>query len=182
MFKRMIGAAIAAGAAIGIAAAVKLILEKDEEDEEESEVRFISLNDNEEEEKVKEEEKEAEKEEEKKEEFSEEVLEIAELYPYLDVKFVAEQFGRNEAFNEQYPEDSLITISHKAKFEDAETMNAFVKIGEDNGYGSEILNEKEVKISRKMFTEDGAILSDIFNVANQVACLKGIYEGYNIEL
>ena len=26
------------------------------------------------------------------------------------------------------------------------------------------------------------ILSDIYNVANQVACLKGVYEGYNIEL
>ena len=169
MLKRMIGAAIAAGAAIGIAAAVKLILQKEEE-EEESEVRFISLKDGE------------EAEEEKKEEYSEEVLEIAELYPYLDVKFIAEQFGRNEAFNEQYPEDSLITISHKAKFEDAQTMNSFVKIGEDNGYGSEILNETEVKITRKLFTEDGAILSDIFNVANQVSCLKGVYEGYNIEL
>ncbi|MBR2761322.1 MAG: hypothetical protein IKD66_09125 [Solobacterium sp.] len=174
MLKRMIGAAIAAGAAIGIAAAVKLILQKEEE-EEESEVRFISLKDGEEADEEK-------KEEEKKEEYSEEVLEIAELYPYLDVKFIAEQFGRNEAFNEQYPEDSLITISHKAKFEDAQTMNSFVKIGEDNGYGSEILNETEVKITRKLFTEDGAILSDIFNVANQVSCLKGVYEGYNIEL
>jgi hypothetical protein len=174
MLKRLIGAAIAAGAAIGIAAAVKLILQNEEdEEEEESEVRFISLKDEDE---VKEEG------EEKKEEYSEEVLEIAELYPYLDVKFIAEQFGRNDAFNEQYPEDSLITISHKAKFDDTQTMNSFVKIGEDNGYGSEILNETEVKISRKMFTEDGAILSDIFNVANQVACLKGVYEGYNIEL
>ena len=173
MLKRLIGAAIAAGAAIGIAAAVKLILQNEEDEEEESEVRFISLKDEDE---VKEEG------EEKKEEYSEEVLEIAELYPYLDVKFIAEQFGRNGAFNEQYPEDSLITISHKAKFDDTQTMNSFVKIGEDNGYGSEILNETEVKISRKMFTEDGAILSDIFNVANQVACLKGVYEGYNIEL
>jgi hypothetical protein len=173
MLKRLIGAAIAAGAAIGIAAAVKLILQNEEDEEEESEVRFISLKDEDE---VKEEG------EEKKEEYSEEVLEIAELYPYLDVKFIAEQFGRNDAFNEQYPEDSLITISHKAKFDDTQTMNSFVKIGEDNGYGSEILNETEVKISRKMFTEDGAILSDIFNVANQVACLKGVYEGYNIEL
>ena len=170
----MIGAAIAAGAAIGIAAAVKLILQKEEEDEEEREVRFISLKDEDE---VKE-----EGEEKKEEQYSEEVREIAELYPYLDVKFIAEQFGRNDAFNEQYPEDSLITISHKAKFDDVQTMNSFVKICEDNGYGSEILNETEVKISRKMFTEDGAILSDIFNIANQVACLKGVYEGYNIEL
>jgi len=176
MFRRWLGAAIVAGAAIGIVAAVKLLMQEDEEEDEkqdESEVRFISLND----------EPEISDEADKAvEEYTAEVLEIAELYPYLDVKFVAEQFARNDAFNEQYPEDSLITITHKAKFEDEETRNAFVKIGEDNGYTSETLNDTVVTISRKMFTEDGAILSDIYNVANQVACLKGTYEGYNIEL
>ena len=78
--------------------------------------------------------------------------------------------------------DSLIRITHKAKFENADAMRDFAKIGEDNGYLSEALNETEATISRKIFTEDGSILSDIYNVANQVACLKGVYEGYNIEL
>ena len=177
MLKRIIGATVAAGAAITCAAVVKLLLDKEEttDDEEESEVRFISLEDAKEE-------AEGETGEEPKKETAPEVLEIAQLYPYLSHDFIAEQLSRNPVFNEKYPEDSLITITHKAKFENTDIVREFTKIGEDNGYASEILNEKEATITRKMFTEDGSILSDIYNVANQVACLKGVYEGYNIEL
>ncbi|MBQ9328531.1 MAG: hypothetical protein IJ225_08375 [Solobacterium sp.] len=172
MLKRIIGAAVASAAAIGVAAAVKLIVDRDNNEEEnEDEVRFVSLDDAEE-----------TPEEVKEEEFAPEINEIAELYPYLAKTFIAEQFARNEVFNEQYPEDSLVTITHKAKFEDGEVLGEFTKIGEDNGYTAEVLNETEAAITRKMFTEDGSILSDIYNVANQVACLKGTYEGYNIEL
>jgi hypothetical protein len=181
MFKRWLTAAVVTGAAIGIMAAIKLITEDEEEEDyeekDENEVRFIELNDGEEISEAS-----AEQPAEAAEEYSPEIKEIAELYPYLDLKFVAEQFGRNDAFNEQYPEDSLVSITHKAKFDDQETRDSFVKIGEDNGYAAEVLNDAEVTITRKMFTEDGAILSDIYNVANQVACLKGIYEGYFIEV
>ena len=178
MLRRIIGAAIAAGAAIGAAVVVKLIMDQDnvpDQEEEENEVRFISL------EESKDEAAPAAKEE-PKPKVAPEVLEIAELYPYLSHEFIAEQFGRNSAFNEQYPEDSLVTITHKAKFDTEELRKDFTKIGEDNGYTAEVLNENEATITRKMFTEEGSILSDIYNVANQVACLKGVYEGYNIEL
>ena len=184
MFRRFIGAAVASAAAIGIAAVVKLMLDEEnkkaeEEPEDENEVRFISIDDG-----AKEPEKAAEEAPAaaKEPEYSGEVNEIAELYPYLEKDFIAEQLGRNEVFNQQYPEDSLIKITHKAKFDSTDTVRDFTKIGEDNGYFSEMLNEHEATISRKIFTEDGSILSDIYNVANQVACLKGIYEGYNIEL
>ena len=185
MFRRFIGAAVASAAAIGIAAVVKLMLDEEnkkaeEEPEDENEVRFISIDDA----SGSEPEKAAEKAPAKTKdaEYSKEVNEIAELYPYLAKDFIAEQLGRNDIFNQQYPEDSLIKITHKAKFDSTDTVRDFTKIGEDNGYFSEMLNENEATISRKIFTEDGSILSDIYNVANQVACLKGIYEGYNIEL
>ena len=180
MLRRIIGAAVASAAAIGIAAVVKLMLDEEkkteENDEEESEVRFISIDD-----------KDSGTAEEpaaapKEPSYPDEVNEIAALYPYLDREFIAEQFGRNSVFNEKYPEDSLIKITHKAKFTTADALADFIKIGEDNGYFAEALNETEATISRKIFTEDGAILSDIYNVANQVGCLKGVYEGYNIEL
>ena len=184
MFKRFIGAAVASAAAIGIAAVVKLILDEEnkkaeEETEDENEVRFISIDDAGNETEAASQEAPAEKAE---PEYSKEVNEIAELYPYLAKDFIAEQLGRNEVFNQQYPEDSLIKITHKAKFDSTDLVRDFTKIGEDNGYFSEMLNEHEATISRKIFTEDGSILSDIYNVANQVACLKGVYEGYNIEL
>ena len=182
MLKRIIGAAVASAAAIGIAAVVKLMMDEkpeEENDEEENEVRFISIEDAD-----STEEDAAPEAAPKAEEpgYSKEVNEIAELYPYLEKSFIAEQLGRNDVFNQKYPEDSLIRITHKAKFENADAMRDFAKIGEDNGYLSEALNETEATISRKIFTEDGSILSDIYNVANQVACLKGVYEGYNIEL
>ncbi len=116
------------------------------------------------------------------EEYPAQVNEIAKLYPYLDKKFIAEQFSRNDAFTEQYPEDTLVTISHKAKFPDAQSLEAFMKIAQDNGYASTKTSDDESLISRRFFTEDGAILSDIYNVANQAACLRGTYEGYSIEI
>ena len=179
LFRRILGAAVASAAAIGIAAVVKLMLDdefKDENDDE-NEVRFISIDDKEAEESGT-----APEEPAAEEVYPDEVNEISALYPYLDKGFIAEQFGRNSVFNEQYPEDSLIKITHKAKFENHEVLDDFTKICEDNGYTAEVLNDTEAAVSRKIFTEDGAILSDIFNVANQVACLKGVYEGYNIEL
>ena len=48
MLKRIIGAAVASAAAIGIAAVVKLMMDEkpeEENDEEENEVRFISIED-----------------------------------------------------------------------------------------------------------------------------------------
>ena len=180
MLRRIIGAAVASAAAIGIAAVVKLMMDEkpeEENDEEENEVRFISIEDADSTGEAAEEAAKAEE-----PEYSKEVNEIAELYPYLEKSFIAEQLGRNDVFNQQYPEDSLIRITHKAKFENTDAMRDFAKIGEDNGYLSEALNETEATISRKIFTEEGSILSDIYNVANQVACLKGVYEGYNIEL
>lgn len=162
MLRRTIGAALAATAVIAAGAIIKLVLDNTENfDEEDDEVNFINIEDG--------------------DEVTPEVQEIAKLYPYLDKKFIAEQFGRNEVFNKEYPEDTLITIAHKAKFDDAWTLQEYAKIVEDNGYTVSPLNETENIVSKKMFTTEGAILSDIYNVANQVACLKGVYEGYKID-
>lgn len=163
IFRRTIGAALAATAVLAAAALIRE-LEKEREDDDD-EVRFIHIDD----------------EEKKEEKLSPEVLEIAELYPYLDKAFIAEQFNRNEVFNAEYPEETLITIAHKAKFKDAWTMQEYIKIAEENGYQSEALSETENIITKKMVTTDGAILSDIYNVANQVACVNGVYEGYKID-
>lgn len=121
-----------------------------------------------------------EKEPEEEKEYPEQVDAIAQLYPYLARDFILEQFNRNDAFNSQYPEDTLVTITHKAKFPDEKTLDAYTKIAEENGYTSKKISDTESLISRRFFTEDTAILSDIYNVANQAACLKGTYEGYDI--
>ncbi|MBP3891353.1 MAG: hypothetical protein J6D29_04195 [Solobacterium sp.] len=164
LFRRTIGAALVASAVLAAAALIKELEKENKEDEDE--VRFIHIDDDA---------------KPKEENVAPEILEIAKLYPYLDKGFIAEQFSRNEVFNNEYPENTLVTISHKAKFKDAWTMQEYIKIVEENGYKSEALSETENIITKKMFTTDGAILSDIYNVANQVACVKGTYEGYKID-
>ncbi len=163
LFRRTIGAALAAAAVVGAAALISSLLEDSHETEEDDDqVNFINI-------------------EGPDDEYPEEIKEIAKLYPYLDKKFIAEQFGRNDAFNREYPEDTLVTISHKARFADAWTLQEYTKIAEENGYTAQSLNDTENIVTKKMFAADGAILSDIYNVANQVACLKGTYEGYKID-
>ena len=48
-----------------------------------------------------------------------------------------------------------------------------------SGFKTDI-DQDELGVSDDILKKYGN--TDIFNVANQVACLKGVYEGYNIEL
>ena len=103
------------------------------------------------------------------------------MYPYLKADFVESIYLKNDELNEKYPEDTLIRIAHKAKFPDQETMEEFGVILEKNGYLGRELGDNTIEVSKKMFTEDVRIISDIYNVANQAACLKGEYLGYEVE-
>ena len=171
MLRKLLGAAVAATA---VTAAVVTVLSKKKEKEEveEEPVHFINIED------VSDEEGENEG---KEEEVSEEVKEIAAIYPYLSLSFITEQFARNDAFNAEYPEDTLVAISHKARFSHLEEKEQFLEIAKENGYDVEELNAKEIVVAKKLYSTDGAILSDIYNVANQVNCLNGTYEGYKID-
>ncbi len=178
MLRKIIGAAVAATAVTAaIVVTVVTKKKKNEEEVEDEQVHFINIEDvsdteeNEEVEEMKEE----------VEEVSDEVKEVASIYPYLSTSFVAEQFARNDVFNEKYPEDTLVTISHKARFSHLDEKEQFCSIAKENEYEVEELTEKEVLVKKKMYSTDGAILSDIYNVANQVNCLNGTYEGYQID-
>ncbi|MGN1388133.1 MAG: hypothetical protein ACI4WR_00635 [Bulleidia sp.] len=180
MFRRFLALAAATGAAIAVTAAVKTVTKKKDsapEEEDDDSVNFIEI-DSDDESSEKPEEAPADQ---KEKEYAPEVKEISELYPYLSMDYIEEQLRRNDAFNEEYPEDTLVTISHKAEFGTDDGRSQFRTIAEQNGYEVKDLGEKECLAVHKMFTQNGAILSDIFNVANQVGCLKGSYEGYKIE-
>jgi peptidyl-tRNA hydrolase len=168
MLRKILGAAVAATAVTAAVATVVMKKNKKETEEYDEPIHFINIDDDEGEEKV-------------VEEISEEVKEIATIYPYLSTEFIAEQFARNAAFNEQYPEDTLVIMSHKARFSHEEEKLQFVDIASQNGYEVKEVNSKEIIATKKLYTTDGAILSDIYNVANQVNCLNGTYEGYNID-
>ncbi len=113
--------------------------------------------------------------------YAPEVEQIAELYQFLDKDFIEELFYKNNEFTSKFPVDTLIRLSHKCYFSDTAIMREFERIAVNNGYAAEEMNDHETVVSRKMFTEEGSILSDIFNVANQVEALRGSYEGYRID-
>ena len=169
--KSIFTAGMLALATVGTAAALYLLKKKDEDKEEE--IHFIKIDDGEE-----------SKEESVKtysaEEKSEDVQEIAAVYPYLDPEFIEKILNKNDEFNTSYEEDVLVTIQHRVKFDQEEERKAFVEIMELSGYETAVKGDM-VLASRKFFTQSGAIISDILNVANQTLALQGVYEDYDIQ-
>ena len=68
---------------------------------------------------------------------------------------------------------------HHVRFAIAEERKAFEEIMGLSGYETTTQDDKVVA-TRKFFTQPGAIISDILNVANQTNALQGVYEKYDI--
>lgn len=173
MFRRTVlsAFAIAAGVAAGIL--LKVLQDSKEEREndydDDEEIHFIRINDDDD-----------EPETAPEPETSPEVKEICGLYPYLTPAFVGDLLNKNSSLNSEYPEDTLITLTHSISFDDEKTAAEFTEIMETAGYQCQT-EGTAVTASKKLFTEDGAIISDIMNVANQAAALKGTYKDYQIQ-
>lgn len=110
---------------------------------------------------------------------SDEVKEICAVYPYLDPDFVEELLNKNSSFETSFEEDILVTIQHHVKFEDSQERKAFMEIMEVGGYETSSKDE-EVVAQRRFFYQNGAIISDILNVANQTKALQGEYLDYDV--
>lgn len=174
MFRRTVlsAFAIAAGVAAGIL--LKVLQDSKEEREndydDDEEIHFIRINDDDDD----------ETETAPESEVSPEVKEICGLYPYLKAEFVSDLLNKNSSLNSEYPEDTLITLAHSIGFDDEKTAAEFTEIMETAGYQCQA-EGTAVTASKKLFTEDGAIISDIMNVANQAGALKGTYKDYQIQ-
>lgn len=161
--------AIALAAASALAA-YTLKKSKKTQENEDDEIHFIKIEDgNVEEKKV----------DPSFEEKSDEVKEVASVYPYLDLDFIEKILNKNDEFNSSYEEDSLVTVMHHVRFAIAEERKAFEEIMGLSGYETTTQDDKVVA-TRKFFTQPGAIISDILNVANQTNALQGVYEKYDI--
>lgn len=167
--KTIFGALVVA-AGVGAALAVKLVKDnKNKEDEEaDDEIHFIKIDDEDEMPKF------------DLSNRSDEVKEVCGVYPYLDPDFVEKILGQNTEFNEKYEKDTLVNVTHFVHFKDAASREGFETIMGANGYVCNQMGETEVTAAKKLFTEDGAIISDILNVANQAAALGGTYEKYDV--
>lgn len=165
MFQRTILGALAIAAGVAAGLLLKQLKDKEEEtpeeEENDDEVHFIKIEDPDE------------------PEVPKEVQEICAVYPYLKSDFVQDTLSQNDALNEKYPEDTLVTVSHHASFENHEEMLSFIDIMDTNGYACKA-DEQKITATRKFFTQPGAIISDILNVANQASALNGVYIDYEI--
>lgn len=161
--------AIALAAASALAA-YTLKKSKKTQENEDDEIHFIKIEDGDVEEK---------KVDPSFEEKSDKVKEVASVYPYLDLDFIEKILNKNDEFNSSYEEDSLVTVMHHVRFAIAEERKAFEEIMGLSGYETTTQDDKVVA-TRKFFTQPGAIISDILNVANQTNALQGVYEKYDI--
>ena len=182
MFRRSILGAFAIAAGIAAGLVLHAISRNSEEEEDiyddDDEIHFIRINDDDEEP------EEAEEPEEKKQKsgpFGPEVQEVCGLYPYLTADFVAETLAKNGELNAAYPEDTLITLTHSVGFENKEDADKFAEIMETANYQISTGKNNTLKAAKKLFTEDGAVISDVLNVANQASALRGKYKKYTIE-
>ena len=201
MFRKTVFGVLAVAAAAAAVVAVRYVANKRKDAQEEGldegdEVRFIEINEEEEDEEsdddpdgrkpsevhvdsihLDEEETEddvADLQQDKADE-DEDVLEISSLYPYLSTSFIAQTLSRNEEFNTNFPEDTLVSVLHTCQFDDMRSLLNFEAIMADAGYISQHDDSLEVRSAKRFFSEEGAIISDILNVANQAAALDGRY-------
>lgn len=201
MFRKTVFGVLAVAAAAAAVVAVRYVANKRKDAQEEGldegdEVRFIEINEEEEDEEsdddpdgrkpsevhvdsihLDEEETEddvADLQQDKADE-DEDVLEVSSLYPYLSTSFIAQTLSRNEEFNTNFPEDTLVSVLHTCQFDDMRSLLNFEAIMADAGYISQHDDNLEVRSAKRFFSEEGAIISDILNVANQAAALDGRY-------
>ena len=151
-----LGLAVAAGAAAYL---IGKAMKKDDEEK-----TIITLNSEEDSGENTEEETPEEESSEEEPQYSREVQEINLMYPYLTPSFIAESLKEQTQLEEQYPEGSLVTVVHHIDF-------PAVEISEADG-------DQSLTISKDLIVKKGVMLSDILNVANQVCCLNGCYQGY----
>lgn len=173
MARKSIFGALAVAAGVSAAVAVKLYKDtrKRHEEKKDEEIHFITIDSDDDK-------KETDAEE--VSEKSEEVREVCSVFPFLKPEFVEEVLVKDAEFKELTNEDNLVTVTHYVTFTDYAKMEQFVAIMDEAGYTIEV-EATEAKVTRKFFAQQGAITSDILNVANQTAALNGEYSRFEVE-
>ncbi|MFZ7033810.1 hypothetical protein [Bulleidia extructa] len=150
---------IVAAAAVGAVVVAKKVLDKKSEAEEE-EVELIEVGNPQE---------------------SDEVLELKTVYPFLPANFLEETLANENSYAERFISGEEIRIVHQVAYDSQESAEDFKDILASSGY---TVSEEEAlayRVERKFVYEEGAIASDIFNVANQVIALGGNYHETFVE-
>lgn len=115
-------------------------------------------------------------------EYPETVHEIGKLYPYLNHKFINAIFSHFDEFAEEFMPGTSCKITHKVQFPESQNLMDFISIIKNYGY--EIMgtdDDHNILLSLTFINEESKILSEIYNISNQVNYLDGLYRGYELE-
>lgn len=122
--------------------------------------------------------------EEAKQPLSPEILSIQEIYPALGYRFIDDVYRHYDQYNHELPIGDKCRIRHRIQFRDSnDSLIRFIKIIKEFGYivsGSS--GPETIEITLDFINEESKILSEIYNVANQVSLENGDYKGYELEL
>lgn len=152
-----------AGFLVAAGAAGYYLLKKLEENSKDEDVTYLKIEDD---------------------DYSFDVEELSKTFKYLSKKFINKTLNLKDEFDSKYPFGSLVMIKHFVSFANGEESNNFISEMEEDGYTITTLDQenKDLEISKKLYSQDDNLLSDILNVANIVNALNGtIYTGYEIE-
>ncbi|MBQ7992980.1 MAG: hypothetical protein IJM63_06490 [Solobacterium sp.] len=171
MFQRTLFKAMSVAVGALAVLAVKAVLDSREADkyDDDEEINFIRISDEDDEQPVYD-----------ASEKSSEVQELCAVYPYLNPDFVEATLADNAKYNEQYDADTPLSVTHSVHFSNSNAAEEFSQIMEEAGYICVERSDYAVAATKRLFGADGAITSDILNVANQTAALKGTYESCEI--
>ena len=150
---------IVAAAAVGAVVVAKKVLDKKSEAEEE-EVELIEVGNPQE---------------------SDEVLELKTVYPFLPANFLEETLANENSYAERFMSGEEVRIVHQVAYDSQESAEDFKDILASSGYTVSEEESLAYRVERKFVYEEGAIASDIFNVANQVIALGGNYHETFVE-
>ncbi|MBW9212644.1 MULTISPECIES: hypothetical protein [Terrabacteria group] len=112
---------------------------------------------------------------------SDEILELKTVYPFLPTNFLKETVENENNYVERFIPGEEVQIVHHVSYDSQESAEDFKGILESAGYS---VSEDEVlaySVKRSFAYEEGAVASDIFNVANQVISLGGNYHETFVE-
>ncbi len=108
---------------------------------------------------------------------------IGELYPYLSPNFIKAVYDLKGTLASEYPLDYDVVVLHRLSFTDLEDLRQFIEIVLDHDYQINVDEDKMiVDVFKEFKNEDGKILANIYEIANQAKVLNGNYEGYRVEI
>ncbi len=179
MFRKSLLGMLVVAAGVGAGLAVKLLKDQKEDNEpfededDDDEIHFIKIDDGEDEDdgldlpafdaSMK----------------SEPVQELSAVYPYLDPDFIEQELDCNTVYNGQFEEDALVTIQHRVVVSE-DKKQAYVNLLLDAGYEC-VEEDDKLLVQRKFFYQDGAIVSDVLNIANLTSAAGAEYQGYEVK-